>query len=98
MAEWKDSSSSWIPLKDLKASNPVELSEYAAGNRLDVDPAFKWWMRDVLRRCNRIIAKVNAKYWRMKHKFGIQAPKSVDKDLAIDKKNINTIWYNDIQK
>ena len=63
LVEWKEGSSSWIPLKDLKASNPVELDEYAAGNRLDVEPAFKWWLRDVLRRRKRIIAKVEAKYW-----------------------------------
>ena len=42
LAEWKDVSSRWIPLKDLKESNPVELAEYAAGNRLYVEPAFKW--------------------------------------------------------
>ena len=60
--EWKDGSSIWIPLKYLKASNPVKLAEYAAGNHLDVEPAFKWWVRDVLRRRNKIIAKVKAKY------------------------------------
>ena len=85
LVEWKDGSSSWIPLKNLKASNPVELAKYAAGNRLDVEPAFKWWVRDVLRRRNRIIAKVNDKYWRKTHKFGIRVPKSVDEALEIDK-------------
>ena len=85
MVEWKDGSSSLIPLKDLKASNSVELAEYAAVNQLDVDPAFKWWVRDVLRRRNTIIAKSKAKYWRTKHKFGIQVPKSVDEALANDK-------------
>ena len=29
---WKDGSSSWVPLKDLKVSNPVELAEYAIAN------------------------------------------------------------------
>ena len=90
--------SSWIPLKDFKASNPVELAKYAAGNLLDVEPAFKWWVRDVLRRRNRIIAKVKAKYWRTTHKFGIRVPKSVDEALAIDKENGNTLWYTAIQK
>ena len=40
LVDWKDGSYRWIPLKDLKASNPVELAKYAAKNRLDVDPAF----------------------------------------------------------
>jgi hypothetical protein len=29
---WKDKSTSWVKLKDLKASNPVELAEYAVAN------------------------------------------------------------------
>ena len=85
MVYWKDRSSSWITLKYFKASNPVELAKYATGNRLDVEPTFKWWVNDVLKRRNRIIAKVKAKYWRATHKFGIQVPKSVNEALAIDK-------------
>ena len=98
LVEWKDVSSIWIPLKDFKSSSPVELSKYAAGNRLDVEPTFKWWVRDVLRRRNRIIAKVKAKYWRTTHKFGIRVPKYVDEALPIDKENVNTLWYTAIQK
>ena len=82
----------------MKASNPVELSEYAAGNRLDVEPAFKWWVIDVIRCRNIIIAKVKGKYWHTTHKFGIRLPKSIDEALAIDKENGNTIWYTAIQK
>ena len=93
LVEWKDGSYIWIPFKYLKASNPLELAKYTAGNLLDVDP-----VRDVLRRRNRIIAKVKAKYWRTTHKFGIQVPKSGDEALAIDKENGNTLWYTAIQK
>ena len=96
MVEWKDGSYIWIPFKYLKASNPLELAKYTAGNRLYVEPVFKWWLRDVLRRCNRIIAKVKAKYWRTTHKFGIQVPKSGDEALAIDKENGNTLCYTAI--
>ena len=48
LVEWKDGSSSWIPFKDFKASNPVELAKYAAEKRLDVEPAFRWWVIYVL--------------------------------------------------
>ena len=98
LVEWKEGSSSWIPLKDLKASNLVELAEYAAGNRLDVEPVFKWWARDMIRRCNRIIAKIKAKYWRTTHNFGIRVPKPIDEALSIDKENRNSLCYTDIQK
>ena len=85
LVEWKGGYSSCIPLKYLKASNPVEIAEYAAGNRLDVEPAFKWWLRDVIILRNRIISKVKDKYWRTTHKFEIRVPESVDEALAIDK-------------
>ena len=94
----KEGSSSLIPVKYLKASNPLELAEYAAGKRLDVEPAFKWWVIDVLRSRNRIIAKVKAEYWRTLHKFGIRVPKYVDEALSFDKENGNTLWYTAIQK
>ena len=61
LVEWKEVSSIWMLLKYLKAYNSVELAEYAAGNRLDLEPAFKWWVRDVIRRRNIIIANVKAK-------------------------------------
>ena len=98
LVQWKDGSSIWIPLKYLKASNTVELAKYAAGKCLDIDPAFKEWVRDVLRCRNKIISKVKAKYWRTTHKFGIRLPKSIDEALLIDKQNGNTLWYTSIQK
>jgi hypothetical protein len=39
---------SWENLKDLKASNPVEVAEYAVANRLVEEPAFKWWVPHIL--------------------------------------------------
>ena len=40
--EWKDGSISWVPLKDLKASNPVELAEYALVVAY-TQSRIKWW-------------------------------------------------------
>jgi phosphoribosylformimino-5-aminoimidazole carboxamide ribonucleotide (ProFAR) isomerase len=41
---WKDQSMSWVKLKDLKVSNPIELAEYAVANRIAEELAFKWWV------------------------------------------------------
>jgi hypothetical protein len=49
MALPKDGISSWIPLKDLKESNPVEAAEYAVANKIAGEPAFAWWICTVLR-------------------------------------------------
>ena len=98
LVEWKDGSSQWIPLKDLKVSNPIELAEYSVANKIDKEPAFNWWVKEVLRRRNRIISKVKAKYWRTTHKFGIRVPKTVEQAMKMDEENQNTLWYDSIQK
>jgi hypothetical protein len=58
LAEWKDGSSNWIPLKDLKNSHPLEVAEFAVASRIAEEPAFAWWVPYTLRKRNRIIAKV----------------------------------------
>jgi hypothetical protein len=60
---------SWVKLKNLKESNPVELAEYAVANRIAEEPAFKWWVSNTLRKRNRIISKVKKKYWQTTHNF-----------------------------
>ncbi len=34
----------WIPLSNLKASNPVEAAEFTKSRQIDDEPAFKWWV------------------------------------------------------
>jgi hypothetical protein len=60
--EWWDGSTSWIPLKDLKEFNPIEVAEYAIANRISDEPAFSWWVPTVIQKRNRIIAKLQKKY------------------------------------
>ena len=47
---WKDGSSDWLSLKDLKESYPVQVTEYATTNKIASEPAFAWWIKDVLRK------------------------------------------------
>ena len=96
--EWKDGSSSWVPLKDLKESNPVEVAEFAVSSKIADEPAFRWWVQKVLRRRERIIKKVKSRYWSRTHKFGIELPKSVKEALAIDRRTGTTFWKNAIEK
>jgi len=74
----KDGSTDWVPLKELKASNPVEVAEYAVGNQIADEPAFKWWVKDVLWRRNRIISKIKSRHWCTTHKFGIVIPEPIE--------------------
>ena len=96
--EWKDGSMTWVPLKELKVSNPIELAEYAIANNLDEEPAFKWWVKDTLRQRDRIISKVKTKYWRTTHKFGIEVPKTVIEAYKIDERTGTTFWTDAIDK
>jgi hypothetical protein len=40
LVSWKDGSTLWVPLKDLKDLFPVEVAEYAMVNKILEEPAF----------------------------------------------------------
>jgi hypothetical protein len=96
--EWKDGTTSWERLSDLKESNPVEVSEYAAANSLLDTPDFFWWAPHVLKKRTRIIAAVTKCYHKRTHKFGIEVPKSWDDCVRLNKENDSTLWYDTARK
>ena len=98
LVQWKDGSSDWVKLKDIKDSYPIEVAEYAVANRIADEPAFNWWAKTVLRKRNRIISKLKARYWRTTHKFGIEVPKTVPDALAIDERTGTDFWRKAIDK
>jgi hypothetical protein len=99
LVSWKDGTSSWIALKDLKESNPVEVAEYALANKILEEPAFAWWARHVLRKRERIIRKVKSRrYWDRTHKYGILLPKTVAEALRIDRETGTDFWQKAIEK
>ncbi|KAI2501495.1 Reverse transcriptase (RNA-dependent DNA polymerase) [Fragilaria crotonensis] len=99
LVEWKDGTTTWVPLKDLKESFPIEVAEYAVANKISEQPAFKWWVDDTLRKRHRIIKKVkSAKYWKRTHKFGIRLPHSVEEALRFDEESGTDFWRKAIEK
>ena len=96
LAQWKDGSTNWISLKDLKESYPVQTAEYAVATKIAMEPAFAWWVPHTLKKRNRIISKVKSKYWLRAHKFGIQIPKSVKEAKRFDQENRDTLWWEAI--
>ena len=91
LVQWNDGRSTWIAMKNMKDYYPVQLAEYAVTCKLSQEPAFVWWVPYVLKKRNRIIAKVKSKYWLRTHKFGIRINKSVQDTKMLDNKNGNTI-------
>jgi hypothetical protein len=81
----KNGSTTWIALKGMKESYPLQLTEYTVQNRV------AWWVPHVL--CEGIIGKIAPKYWVRARKFGIKIPRDVTRALLSEKwKYGNTLW------
>ena len=96
--QWKDKWTDWISLAELKDSNPLELAEYAVANQIQEEPAFNWWVKDVLRMRKSIITKVKSRYWKTTHKYGVRLPHSVEEALQIDRETDTFFWQEAILK
>ena len=94
----KDHRTEWFKLKDLKESNPLEVAQYAVDNKLDDEPAFKWWVPYTIRKRNRILKAMQKRYFRTHQKFGIELPKTVKRALEIDEETGTTFWRDAIKK
>ena len=44
LVEWKDGSTDWVALRDLRESYPVELALYAMQRGIQDKQAFAWWI------------------------------------------------------
>ena len=67
-------------------------------NEISDEPDFNWWVKESLRQRYRIISKVESKYCRTSHRFGIQFPRTVKEAYEIDRKSGNDFWTMDIAK
>ena len=76
----------------------MELAEYAKAHHIDDEPAFYWWVRDILQKRQRIIGKLKSKYWRTTHKFGICLPEDAREALQIDEDTGMDFWKRAIEK
>ena len=96
--EWNDGSTSWVTMKDLKDSNPIQLAEYAVNNKLEHEPAFAWWVPYTLKKRDRIIKAMKKRYFRRDQKYGIELPKTVKRALEIDEETGTTFWRDALAK
>lgn len=96
--KWNNGTSSWIPLKIAKESNPIETAEYALSRNLQDEPAFAWWVNHTLRKRDRIIKQVGRKSIRKNMKFGVKVPSTIEEAEQFDKENNNDLWKKAIDK
>ena len=55
--QWRNGSSRWISLKELKNYYPMEVAYYKVSNKIQYQPAFAWWVPYTLKKRNSIIKK-----------------------------------------
>ena len=96
LIRWKDGSSTWEEMKDVKYTYPLQLAEYVHQQELICEPAFAWWVPFVLKKRNRMISKIKTKYWKRTHKYGIRIPKNVIEAKQLDDANGNRLWMTAI--
>ena len=95
---WEDGSESWLPLAIVKESNPIELAEFAIAKGIEKEPAFAWWVPQVLKKRSHFIQKLRTRVSKSNLKFGLVVPKTVEEALSIDKANGDKFWHEAIKK
>ena len=84
----EDGTSTWIPLKDIKEANPIEVAEYSIRANISDEPAFAWWVNGTIKRRNKIIKEVRHRLAKKSYKFSITVPNSVQEALELDQEMI----------
>ena len=74
---WKDGSTTWNTLKNVKYLYPVHMAELALENRISEEPEFAWWVKYVLKKRYQMISKTQ-RFWVKTHKYGIRVPNTVN--------------------
>jgi hypothetical protein len=92
---WKDGTSDWVPLRDMKETYPLQTANYARGNDIQDEPAFAWWVPTALRIGHRMVAKIakSAKYWNR-----TLPTSTVSKFPRIDSETGTDFWRKAIDK
>ena len=91
LVQWKYGSTTWYYLKDVKESYTVQLVWYSIENGYSNKPFPAWWVKFVMRKCDRIFSKFKRKFWVRTHKRGIRCPKDVREAKETDTDNGNTL-------
>ena len=80
------------------SSNSLETAEFTVTCQLQDEPAFTWWVSNILKTRNHIINKIKSRYWKQEFKFGIKLPKNVEDAIRLDTFKDNYFWRNAIEK
>ena len=71
---WKDGTTSWVPLKEIKENHQIETAEYATYTSIMHKPAIACWSPHVLTKRDQIVSKVISSTKKKTRKYDIQIP------------------------
>ena len=83
-------------LSELKESHPVQTAEFAVVYGIDHGPAFNWWVKNVLKKRDRIIDSIRKQQTKCLKKSHL--PNTVEQAYALNVKNGNILWADAISK
>ena len=98
LVKLKDQSESWIHLKDLKESNPVEVAEFAEARGIADKPAFVWWVPYTTGNRDVILSAIKLRIRKTTHKYGIKTPRSILHTNEVDRAQGGTFWRDALAK
>jgi hypothetical protein len=96
--QWKDGSTSWEHLKDIKEAYPIQAAEFAVTQGIQDLPGSQWWVPQTIKRKNRIFSNIKTRVKKRSHKYGIQVPSSVKEAYQIDRETNTDYWHQAILK
>ena len=85
------------PLKDMKESHTVQVSQYEKALGIDDMPAFAWWVPYTLRKRDVIISSLKGRM-KITHKYGIKIPRGIYHAYSIDAEEGTSCCYDEIKK
>ena len=69
--KWRYQSTDWVPLHMIKESNPIEVAEHAMANGYSNEPVFRFWVRKVLNKRDRLVNKFKSRCRKNRFKFWV---------------------------
>ena len=98
IGSWKDGSTFWENLKDMKEAYPIQVADCTISRGIQDHVAFRWWLPSTIEQKSKIIKAVKSKYVWQTHKYGIQLLKSMAEAYEINKEAGIDYWHQAMMK
>ena len=83
--KWKSGSTEWVPLKDLKETNPVDVSKYVTACGVEKETVFVWWATYILCKRDVIMLVISLRLRKCSQKYGMRITTLIAHTKRIEK-------------